>query len=271
MDAKFYIKNLTNSSKQNSGEGNQNQEGNQTETDPIKIYLNELATKEIQNGAFYTDIIDPEALPSTIFSKESYITLLQQSQANVSSENKIGDENNYEFVIIELPDNMQYTQKELFEHSKFIFINEENAIYFLNKFIKISTKQFIKSVLYSMDYQNTNTLFDGLDINAKNFEEKIAINNFKFVIPADLISNTKSIVVDDIDLQTFYILNGIGKIKVVFDENEDKIMFNFITGTYGTHDEYHSMSFIFSNDASNEIVTQNINGRNYKRVEFQSE
>lgn len=271
MDAKFYIKNLISSSKQNSGEGNQNQEGNQTETDPIKIYLNELATKEIQNGAFYTDIINFEAPPSSMFSKESYITLLQQIQLNISSENKIGDENNYEFVIIEFPDNLEdYADElnEVYEASKHIFINEENAIYFLNKFIKVSTKQFMKSILYSIDFENvTATLFDGLDINVKNFEEKIAINNFKFVIPADLLSNNKSIIVDDIDLRAFYLLNGMSKIKVVFDENEDKIMFNFITDTYGTYDEYHSMSFIFSNSSSNEIITENINETNYKIVQ----
>lgn len=266
MDAKFYIKNLINSSKQNS------EEGNQSETDPIKIYLDELAAKEIQNGAFYTDIIDAEAPPSTLVSKESYIAFLQNLQVNVNSENKIGDENNYEFVIIELPDNLEDyagVPKELYEASKHIFINEENAIYFLNKFIKVSTKQFMKSVLYSMDFGDpTATLFDGLDINAKNFEEKIAINNFKFVIPADI---NKSIIVDDIDLQTFYLLNNIGKIRVVFDENEDKIIFNFITDTYGTYNEYHSISFKFSNDESNTVITTNINGTNYKTIQVHSD
>lgn len=274
MDAKFYIKNLINSSKQNSGEGNQNQEGNQTETDPIKIYLDELATKEIQNGALYLDIINPEALPSTLLSKESYITILQNIQANISSENKIGDENNNEFVIIEYPDNAEDyagVMNELYEASKYIFINEENAIYFLNKFVKVSTKQFMKSVLYSMNFDSANDLFDGLDINVKNFEEKIAINNFKFVIPADLMSNNKSIIVDDIDLQTFYLLKGISQIKAVFDENEDKIIFNFITDTYGTYNEYRSISFKFSNDESNTIITTNINGTNYKTIQVHSD
>lgn len=261
-----YIKNIA---KRDSGEGDQ------VETDPIKIYLDELATKEIQNGALYTDIINPEVPPSTLLSKESYITILQNIQANISSENKIGDENNSEFVIIEYPDNAKDyagVLNELYEASKYIFINEENAIYFLNKFIKVSTKQFMKSVLYSMDFGDpTATLFDGLDINAKNFEEKIAINNFKFVIPADLMSNNKSIIVDDIDLQTFYLLKGIGKIKVVFDENEDKIIFNFITDTYGTYNEYRSISFKFSNDESNTVITTNINGTNYKTIQVQSD
>lgn len=259
MDAKFYIKNLTNSSKQNSGEGSQN------ETDPIKRYLNQLATKAIENKVSYFDILNIEDLSPTIIDKISYTTLLQEMQININSENKIGDENNYEFVIIEYPDNVNDyigSPSEIYGHSKFIFINEENAIYFLNKFIKVSTKQFMKSVLYGMDYQNTNTLFNGLDINAKNFEEKIAINNIKFAIG--------NIVTNDFDLQAFYLLNGINQIKGVFDENEDKIMLNFITNTYGTHDEYHSMSFIFSNDASNEIVTININETNYKIVRVKS-
>lgn len=124
----------------------------------------------------------------------------------------------------------------------------------------------MKSVLYSMDFKNT--ALDALGINAKNFEEKIAINNIKFAIGDIVTNNIKfaigNIVTNDVDLQAFYLINGINQVKGVFDENEDKIMFNFINDTYGTHDEYHSMSFIFSNDASNEIVTININETNYK-------
>lgn len=248
-----YIKNIA---KRNSGEGSQN------ETDPIKKYLNELATRQIKKGTSYFNILNIEDPSPTIIDKISYTTLFQQVQANINSENKIGDENNYEFVIVEYPDNIEDyigNQKEIFEHSKFIFLDEENAKYFLNKFIKVSTKQFMKSVLYSMDFQSMNDIFGDLDINTKNFEEKIAINNIKFAIG--------NIITNDVDLQAFYLLNGINQIKVVFDENEDKIMLNFKTYTYGPHEEYHSMLFIFSNDASNEIVTININETNYKAVQ----
>lgn len=274
MDAKFYLKNLINSSKQNSGEGNQSGEGDQIETDPIKKYLNELATKAIEKGVYYTDVINIESgALTTILNKTMYTTLLQQSQANINSENKIGDENNYEFVIVEYPDNIEDyigNRKEIFEHTKFIFINEENAIYFLNKFIKVSTKQFMKSVLYSMDFQSMNDIFGDLNINAKNFEEKIAINNIKFEIVTGFGQYIQSIIANDIDLETFYILGRMNQIRCVFDENEDKIIFNFITDTYGTHDEYNGMSFIFSSDSSNEITTRNINGTNYKAVQVKN-
>ena len=259
MDAKFYIKNLTNPSKQNSGEGN--------ETDPIKRYLNQLAAKAIENEASYFDILDFEHPSPTVLEKNFYTTLLQQSQVNINSENKIGDENNYEFVIMEYPDNIEDyfgNQKELFEHSKFTFLNEENAKYFLNKFIKISTKQFIKSNLYSIDFENID-FFSDLDITAKTLEENIETNNFKFGIHIDPYIN-ETIVIDDIDLQAFYNLRRMGdnEISPLFDENENKIIFNIITDTYGVYDEYHIMSFIFSNSSSNSIITKNINETNYK-------
>lgn len=262
MDAKFYIKNLTNSSKQNSGEGNQNQEGNQTETDPIKIYLNQLATKEIEKGTSYKDIFSPQNGSSImLLHKDLYTNLLQQLQIN--SENKIGDENNYEFVILEFPDDVDISSQDptIFENSKFIFVDNENTNYFLNKFIKISAKQFMKSVLYGMDYQNTNTLFDGLDINAKNFEENIAINNFKFVIQLNQ-ENVQYIVIDDIDLETFYFLGN--NVVCVFDENESKMIFKPIKYSYGP---YRYIEFKFSNDSNYIINTQNINETNYKILE----
>lgn len=264
MDAKFYIKNLTNSSKQNSGEGSQN------ETDPIKIYLNELATKAIQKGISYKDMFNPQSGSSVIIiSKGAYTT--GSSEIQINSENKIGDENNCEFVIMEFPDDADLSSPEniktIFENSKFIFVDNENTNYFLNKFIKISTKQFMKSVLYSMNYQNTNTLFNGLDINAKNFEENIAINNFKFAIQVDQ-ENIPYIVIDDIDLETFYNLKHLSenKVRCVFNENEDKIMFKAIDNTYGENEEYYSISFMFSSDSGNEIITENINETNYKIV-----
>lgn len=193
--------------------------------------------------------------------KDLSTNLLQQLQIN--SENKIGDENNYEFVILEFPDDVDLSSQDptIFENSKFVFVDGENISYFLNKFIKINTKQFMKSVLYSMNYQNTNTIFDGLDINAKNFEENIAINNFKFVIQVGQ-ENIQYIVTDDIDLETFYFLgNNVG---CIFDENEDKMIFNAVKYTYGSSSEYNSISFIFSNDSNYEINTKNINETNYK-------
>lgn len=264
MDAKFYIKNLTSSSKQNSGEENQN------ETDPIKIYLNELASKAIENKVSYFDVLNPEDPSPTILDENFYTSLLEQSQANINPENKIGDENNYEFVIMEYPDNINDylgSPNEIYEHSKFIFVNEENAKYFLNKFIKISTKQFIKSSLYSIDFQYAD-VFSDLDINAKNFEEKIAINNLKFAIDIGVLESNL-IVTDDIDLQVFYILRDISdnKVRCVFDENEDKIMFevrcelNYIF--------HYILLFKFSNDLSNATIIENINGINYKYVDPQ--
>lgn len=270
MDAKFYIKNLINSSKQNSGEGNSNQEGNQTETDPVKIYLNELATKGIEEGISYSDILNQQSGSSVIIiSKGGYTTELSEIQIN--SENKIGDENNYEFVIIEFPDDADLSSPEniitTFVNSKFIFVDNENTNYFLNKFIKISTKQFIKSVLYSMNYQNTNTLFNGLDINAKNFEEKIDVNNYKFATPMMNNGNVEFLVIDDIDLETFY---ALGTVLYIFDENENKMIFTIMTDTYGTFNEYHSISFKFSNDSGYEIKTININETNYKRLDVKT-
>lgn len=258
MDAKFYIKNLINPSKQNSGEGSQN------ETDPTKKYLNELATKSIKKGTSYSDIFTPESNSGiSLVNKDLYTNLLQelqQMQININSENKIGDENNYEFVIIEFPDDADFSSQDLtiFENSKFIFVDGENISYFLNKFIKVSTKQFMKSVLYGMDYQNTNTIFKGLDINAKNFEENIAINNFKFVIQFGQ-ENIQYIVLDDIDLEAFYFLgNNIG---CVFDENESKMIFQPIKYS---HSPYRYIEFIFSNDSNYIINTRNINETNYK-------
>ena len=267
MDAKFYIKNLINSSKQNSEEGNQNEQGNQVETDPIKIYLNELATKAIQKGTSYKDVFNSQSGGSSIMllHKDLSTNLLQQLQIN--SENKIGDENNYEFVILEFPDDVDLSNLNptIFENSKFVFVDGENISYFLNKFIKVSTKQFMKSVLYSMNFENTTTtIFDGLDINAKNFEENIAINNFKFVIQVGQ-ENIQYIVTDDIDLEAFYFLGD--NVVYIFDENEDKIIFNTVKYTYGSSSEYNSISFIFSNDSNHEINIKNINERNYKILE----
>lgn len=265
MDAKFYIKNLTNPSKQNSGEGNQSGEGDQTETDPIKIYLNQLATKAIENKVSYFDVLNIEDPSLTIMDKSFYTILLQHSQANINPENKIGDENNYEFVIMEYPDNVNDylgSPSEIYGHSKFIFVNEENAKYFLNKFIKISTKQFIKSSLYSMDFQNIGDIFGGLDINAKNLEENIAINNFKFAINIGFVQSSL-IVTDDIDLQAFYILRNVNedKVKCVFDENEDKIIF---TVDHEAGGAFYYIAFRFSNNSS--ILNENINGTDYKIV-----
>ena len=258
MDAKFYIKNLTNPSKQNSGEGN--------ETDPIKRYLNQLAAKAIENEASYFDILDFEHPSPTVLEKNFYTTLLQQSQVNINSENKIGDENNYEFVIMEYPDNIEdYTgnQKELFEASKFVFINEENVVYFLNKFIKASTKEYMKLLLYSMDFESTD--LDALGINVKNFEEKIAINNLKFAIDLGVLESNL-IVIDDIDLQAFYTLKGINehKVRCVFDENEDKIMFKVTADIFSADYQLYVILFKFSNNAA--ILTENINGTDYKIV-----
>ena len=261
MDAKFYIKNLANSSKQNSEEGNQNQ------TDPTKKYLDELATKLIKKGTSCSDIFTPGSNSDILLANKDLSTnllqQLQQMQININSENKIGDENNYEFIIIEFPDgtDLSNANPTTYENSKYIFVDGENISYFLNKFIKISTKQFMKSVLYGMDYQNTNTLFDGLDINAKNFEENIAINNFKFVILSGQ-ENVQYIVLDDIDLKMFYDLNNIG---CIFDENESKMIFQPIKYS---HSPYRYIEFKFSNDSHCVINTQNINGINYKIIQY---
>lgn len=258
-----YIKNIA---KLDSGEGDQ------VETDPIKRYLNELATKAIQKGTLYTNLLNPqEVSPVTIITKEIYTTDFNSQEIQINSENKIGDENNYEFVIIEYPDDADFSnpenRKTIFENSKYIFVDEENTVYFLNKFIKISTKQFIKSVLYSMNFENATTLFDGLDINAKNFEEKIDVNNYKFVLPMD-DDLGKYIIIDDIDLKTFY--DSEGSIMIIFYENEDKIIFRSVTDTYGTYDEYRRIEFIFSNNPNYEIITGNVNGINFKSLRRRS-
>lgn len=260
MDAKFYIKNLTNPSKQNSGEGSQN------ETDPIKRYLNQLATKSIENGVSYFDILNLKDPSPTILEKNFYTTLLQQTQANINSENKIGDENNYEFVVFEYPDNIEDyigNQNGLFEASKIIFLNEENTKYFLNKFIKVSTKEYMKSLLYSIKFESTD--LDALGINVKNFEEKIAINNLKFAIDLGF-QESNLIVIDDIDLQAFYTLKGLNehKVRCVFDENEDKIMFKVTGDVFSEDYEWYVILFKFSNNAA--ILTENINGIDYKIV-----
>lgn len=275
MDAKFYLKNLINSSKQNSGEGNQNQEGNQTETDPIKKYLNELAIEKIKKGVYYTDVINIESGEVTLLNKAIYTTIMQPALSNISTENKIGDENNYDFVIIKYPDGIDPVgadQTILYQNSKFIFVDEENASYFLNKFIRVSTKQFMKSILYSMNFQDTNELFSDLDVNAKNFEEKIAINTLKFGIVIGFGQYTQSIVIDDVDLQTFYLLKRTGEnqLRCIFDENEDKIMFKDTIDTGGETDECNFITFIFRNNGSNSVITTNINGINYKYINPQS-
>lgn len=259
MDAKFYIKNLINPSKQNSGEGSQN------ETDPTKKYLDELATKLIKKGISYSDIFTPGSnLDIFLINKYLFTNLLQQlQQLQINSENKIGDENNYEFIIVELPDNLDSSDinnPTTYKNSKYIFVDGENISYFLNKFIKISAKQFMKSVLYGMDYQDTNTPFDGLDINVKNFEENIAINNFKFIIEIGQ-ENIQYIVIDDIDLEIFYDLSNI---SCIFDENESKMIFKPIKYSYGP---YRYIEFKFSNDSHSVINTQNINGINYKIIQ----
>lgn len=251
MDAKFYIKNLTNSSKQNSGEGNQ------IETDPIKRYLNELATKTIEKGTSYIDILSFNDPSPIILDKPAYINFIGNAPDNINLE-KIGDESNYEFVIIEVPDNILEIDGEALQNSKFIFVNEENGKYFLNKFIKASTKQFIKSVLYTM---MQDVISD--DINSKNFEEKIAINNLKFAINLNQEGSNLT-VIDDIDLKAFYQLIENGWLRCIFDENENKIIFNIRDDVYGEHTEYVHILFIFSNDPLNKIVTENINGTNYK-------
>lgn len=261
MDAKFYIKNLTNPPKQNSGEGNQNQ------TDPTKKYLDELATKLIKKGTSCSDIFTTGSNPDILLANKDLSTnllqQLQQMQININSENKIGDENNYEFIIIELPDGADLSNADptIYENSKYIFVDGENISYFLNKFIKISTKQFMKSVLYGMDYQNPNTPFNGLDINAKNFEENIAINNFKFVIQSGQ-QNVQYIVLDDIDLEMFCDLSNI---ECIFDENEDKMIFKPIKYS---HSPYRYIEFKFSNDSHCVINTKNINGINYKIIQY---
>lgn len=269
MDAKFYIKNLINSSKQNSGEGNQN------ETDPIKKYLNELAIEKIKKGVYYTDVINIGSGEVKLLNKVMYTTLMQPALSNISTENKIGDENNYDFVIIKYPDGIDPVgadQTILYQNSKFIFVDEENASYFLNKFIRVSTKQFMKSILYSMNFQDTNELFSDLDVNAKNFEEKIAINTLKFEIVIGFGQYTQSIVIDDVDLQTFYLLKRTGEnqLRCIFDENEDKIMFKDTIDAGGETDECNFITFIFRNNGSNSVITTNINGINYKYINPQS-
>ena len=242
MDAKFYIKNLANSSKQNGGEGGQN------ETDPIKKYLDELAIEPIEEDISFENILTHQYIK--ILPKDTYTAGMPDVEIPI--ENKIGNENDYEYVIVKTPEDAT-SEEDFIKNGKFAFLNEENLSYFLNKFIKRSVKEFIKSYLFYL----TNYA-----INYFPLESELAIDNFKFLL-TDINSNNK-LVLDDIDAGRYLGMSRFN-IKLVFDENETRNIFEK-ANVIAIDDNNYYVTFNFSYDTRYEIETVTVNGKTYKSL-----
>lgn len=198
------------------GDGLDGGGGGQEETDEVKIYLDELATKVKSSGSD-----EYEMTLMSLASKEEYIENPIPEEAIKQGTIK-GDINNFDYVVFDFSDNNESELPDIF-----VFITEEQFNYFQKQLINISTKDFIIS---SLMIDNLEQVFGGIDLSGENaVKNQLAIDkeDFKFALGLQK-QETIYYVSDDINLSYFVSAKNSPnrEILILFDENETRKMFD---------------------------------------------
>ncbi len=230
----------------------------QEEIDVVKQYIDDFANKV---GLDYTT---PLSLAlNGIISKEKYES--NSYPINIPDENKIGNYENFDYVLIDQSD---APEEPGYNHiPTFIFMNNEQFQYYNSKLIRNSLKDFILSSLSIDDIEN---IFDITINNEDDVKNLLAIDKndftFGFKKEAPIQLNNKEFILDDVDISILSSQN-LESFYIIFDENETRKIFNIRVTTSGN---YSYLIFIPNSD--NDAVVNNItiNNKNYKYVGLQN-
>lgn len=204
------------------GDGLDGGGGGQEETDEVKIYLDELATR-VKSSKDYVSSYDMALnsfIPKEIIEGEDgFEDIINSSKEQGKVQ---GDTNNYDYVYIEY-------DEEQGAPSMLTFITEEQYNYFKKSLIIISAKDFIQS---SFGIDNLEMIF-GEDLSGENaIKNKLAIYNedFKFAIGREVNGEMVYTISDDIDMSYFITyFSPVGdKGLILFDENETRKIFDLV-------------------------------------------
>lgn len=253
-----------------NGDGLDGGGGGQEETDEVKIYLDEVATR-INSSENYG--ISYEAALKGFIPKEKYIENPFPEEMMKEATIK-GNINNFDYVTIEFKDN---DNADVPPKPMLIFITEEQFNYFQKSIIKTSTKDFIISSLMIDDLEQ---VFGGINLGGKNaVKNQLAIDkeDFKFGIGLGLSSETTEItdyiILDDIDMSYFAdrFRYRDGENLILFDENETRKIFDVKINALDDSDP-GKFSYLEFGIKSNKFIenTIQIGNKNYKYLKYNS-
>lgn len=244
------------------GDGLDGGGGGQEETDEIKTYLDEFATRVKSSENYYSSYetaiqsFTPKEIIEGDASYEDIINSFKE-QGKVK-----GDTNNYDYVYAERDDESETL-------SALVFITEEQFNYFQKSIIKTSAKDFITS---SLMIDNLTMVF-GENISGENdIKNKLAIDkeDFKFAIGVEYETIIYT-VLDDIDMS--YFANRFryrdDENLILFDENETRKIFD-VAVTPLSENANNKYGYLKVQKESNNYIedTIQIGNKNYKYLKY---
>lgn len=250
-----------------NGDGLDGGGGGQEETDEVKTYLDELATKvkSSKDYAFSYDMALNSFTPKEIIEGEDGFEDIINS---FKEQGKVqGDTNNYDYIYIEHDD-------EQGAPSMLTFITEEQYNYFQKSIIKTSAKDFIHS---SFAIDNLEQVFGGINLSGENaVKNQLAIDNedFKFAIGRKVNEEFVYTIFDDIDVSYFITYFSLVNDKrlILFGENETRKIFDVKITPLKDNDSSNKFSYLEFATLSRYFKedTIQINNKNYKYLKFDS-
>lgn len=231
--------------------------GGQEEIDVVKQYIDNFANKV---GLDYRTPLGP-ALKG-IITKANYES---SPSLNIPDENKIGNYENFDYVLIDKSDAPEEPDDNYVP--TFIFMNNEQFQYYNSKLIRNSLKDFILS---SLSIDNIENIFNITINNEDDIKNSLAIDKndftFGFKKESPIQLNSKEFILDDVDISILDSTDS-ASFYIIFDENETRKIFTITVTSASSRYRY----LTFYTDSNDDAVVNNItiNNKNYKYFKLQ--
>lgn len=237
------------------GDGLDGGGGGQEETDIVKQYIDKLE---------FDNTMPLGIRLRSVKSKTQYESI----PLDIPDENKIGNYENFDYVLIDRSDAPEEPDDSYIPI--YVFMNNEQFQYYNSKFIKNSLKDFIVSSLYFDDIE---TIFNVTINNEDDIKNLLAIDRndftFGFKKVTSLQRNNIELVLDDVDI-SILTSDDVDSFYIIFDENETRKIFKVGVRPININNtRYKYLRIIPVGDGYTEDTIE-IGNKNYKYLQLNS-